>query len=606
MLARPAVPWLPDALAPRLRLLRDVLEGYRLRWAALLLVSSLAPAFLALRIWLLKILVDTVLLRHRVDLAATVAAAIAGTGILRAGANLLAGRLSGSISAGIVFGLRARMFRAILGTSLAATRRQRLGDLLTRLSTDVGAVSDLVCSASASAVSQVSTVVLFVALLALISPPLLLLGLAVVPIVVVLSAFEARASRRAQVVLRESTAALTERAQERLSAVATVKALSASGYEARAYARLAADAARAQAGVVRVRSVYPAAAEVLAALAAGAVVWEGARLAASGAITTGDVVAFVSYLLAVFAPIRGLGASSGVAARAGVGLDRIAEVFATARLQPDPVRPVPVLEQARLSPRAPEEPQAALDPGAESALAGDAHRAAALELDDVWFGYEPGHPVLRGVSLRVEPGEVVAVVGPSGAGKTTLVSLALGFYAPDSGEVHVAGTRLATLAEPGLRRAVSAVLQEPMVFDGTIRDNVEYDRPRSAGAVRAALAEADLLGVAASHAEQGIGPRGASLSGGERHRLALARALARTPSVLVLDEPTASLDTATEGRVCEALRADRPERAVLLVTHSAATLEIADRVFELRCGRLVERRRGSAAPIRGRERSHAR
>jgi len=208
------------------------------------------------------------------------------------------------------------------------------------------------------------------------------------------------------------------------------------------------------------------------------------------------------------------------------------------------------------------------------------------------FGYTPGHSVLHDVTFEVAPGEVVALIGASGAGKTSIVSLLLSYYDPDAGEVRIDGHRLGRFDPDSARRQVAAVLQEPMLFNASITENIRYGHLEATDAeIQAAAAVAhahDFIVAFPDGYDTVVGPRGSALSGGQRQRLAIARALVKNAPVLILDEATSALDPGTDTKLLQSLRAASANRAVLLVVHRYSTVSYSDRVVVLERGQVVE------------------
>jgi ATP-binding cassette, subfamily B, bacterial len=540
-----------------------VWSTYRRRLGLAVAAAPAAPLLLAGRIWLLKILIDTVLRGHRPGLVPLVAAAFVGIAVAR---GLLDGWVvhsGGTVGTHVVRDLRVKLFGQMQASSLRYFHGQRLGDLLTRLSQDIGAIEELLVSGLTAIAGYVITIVLFCTLLVLLDPSLVLVAFTVLPALAAVTVLDARRGRRAQEQIRERTSELVSTAEESLSAVAAVKAFARGGYETGRFAAAARRSAAARLKAVRLRAVFPPVAEVIAAAGTAAVVWIGSAQVFSGRLSLGSLVVFLSYLGSLYVPIQGLSRVAGTMQRALVGATRVCEVLAT---------PAQLLERAG---------EAAVPPG-----------PGVVEFRHVSFSYPDGPRVLHDVSFRIGPGEMVALIGASGAGKTTVVSLLLSYYDPGRGEVLLDGRALSGFGADRAREPVAAVLQEPMLFNTTIGENIRYGRlDASDEQVRAAavLASADAFVQALPQGyDTAAGPRGARLSGGQRQRLALARALVKDAPVLVLDEATSALDPATEAEVLAAIRRATRDRAVLLVTHRLSAVSHADRVIVLEGGRIVQ------------------
>jgi ABC-type multidrug transport system fused ATPase/permease subunit len=272
---------------------------------------------------------------------------------------------------------------------------------------------------------------------------------------------------------------------------------------------------------------------------------------------------FVSYVGALFGPVQALSRVTGVVQRARVGAERVAQVLDT---------------QASLRER----------PGRKTL----APVRGLIQFRSVSFAYAPGRPVLRSLDLDIHPGEMVALVGASGAGKTTVVSLLLNYYDADSGVVAIDGHDVREFDPRSVRSQIAAVLQEPMLFQASLRENLRYGRLDASDtdvedAARAAGAEPFILELPDGY-ETAVGPRGARLSGGQRQRLAIARALLKDAPILVLDEATSALDPETEQTVLSNLRTWMADRAVLVVAHRLSTIRVADRIVVLDAGQIVE------------------
>ena len=289
-------------------------------------------------------------------------------------------------------------------------------------------------------------------------------------------------------------------------------------------------------------------------------------MALSGTLSAGSLVLFIWYLGRMYKPMRELAKTTDAYTRASVGYERIREVL-------DTKRQVRNLPGARPAPRF----------------------GGRIELDDVTFGYEPQRPVLKKISLAVEPGQVAALVGPTGAGKTTIANLIPRFYDPDTGSVKIDGTDVKHFEQESLRQQISFVLQDTLLFHGPVWYNIAYGKP---GASRAEILHA--ANVANAHQfiqemPEGyntiIGERGVTLSGGQRQRIAIARAVIRNTPILILDEASTGLDAASEKLVFEALGRLMDGRTSIVIAHKLPTIQSADVIFVISNGEIVEQGR---------------
>jgi ABC-type multidrug transport system fused ATPase/permease subunit len=549
------------------------LAPYRIRLFAVLAASVATPLVLAARIWLLKVLIDDVLRPHNSALLPTLAAAFLGSSLIRAALDAFKTHASGSLGAQVVRDLRAHSYAKLQTSSLPKIHSRRLGDLLTRVTIDAAAIEDLLVSGLSSIVSYGVTLVFFLVLLVVLNPGLVLVAAAVVPVLTLTTILDARRSRVAQNDLRERTSELTSTAEEGLSAVALVKAFARGAHESARFGDAAHRGAQARLRLVGLRAAFGPLSELVVGIGTAVVVWIGAHDVLSGHLSLGSLVVFLSYLASLYAPIQGLSRLASTLQRATVGAQRIFELLQT--------------------------PVSASDRGGQALPLG----SGGVEFSRISFAYHSGRPVLEGVSFEIESGEMVALVGPSGAGKTTVVSLLMSFYEPVSGRVLIGGHNLARFSADSCRAGVSAVLQEPMLFDTSVRENIRYGRLDASqmeieSAARVAQAH-DFVTELPDGYDTGVGPRGSHLSGGQRQRIAIARALVKRAPVLVLDEATSSLDPDTEAMVLGAVREACADRAILLVAHRRSAVRFADRVLRLETGRITAGEQQLAPANRG-------
>jgi ATP-binding cassette subfamily B protein/subfamily B ATP-binding cassette protein MsbA len=302
---------------------------------------------------------------------------------------------------------------------------------------------------------------------------------------------------------------------------------------------------------------------LVTATGTAAILWLGAHQVLDGALTVGGILVFLSYLASLYAPLEALVYTSSTVQSVSGSARRVIEVLETTPDVTDRPGAIPL-----------------------DTVRGD------VSFDAVTCGYDPGRPVLHGVTLHVPAGQTVAVVGPSGVGKTTLLSLIPRFYDTWSGQVRIDGVDVRDVRLESLRRHISIVLQEPLLFPMSVEENIAYGRPGAPPeaierCARAANAHEFILRLPDGY-DTVIGERGATLSGGERQRIAIARALLKDAPILILDEPTSAVDATTEALLVEALRRLMRERTTFLIAHRLSTVRHADRIVVLESGQIVE------------------
>ncbi|MGY1738946.1 ABC transporter ATP-binding protein [Geodermatophilus sp. SYSU D00684] len=493
--------------------------------------------------------------------------------VLVAGAVLNAGQsyLLQRTGEGVVLTTRRTVADRLLRLPVAEYDRRRTGDLMSRVGADTtllrATVTSGVVEVAGSAVVGIGALVA----MALVDVWLLLVTLAAVAVgmavVVSTSRRVRRLSRRAQ----EEVGAMTAAVERALSAVRTIRASGATAREVDAVEESAARAYRAGVSVAKVQALVAPAGSIAVQGAFLAVLGLGGYRVATGSIAVADLVAFILYLFLLVMPL-GQAVSAWTQLQTGLGaLARIQEVL--------------VLE--------PERDAVAEVGGATTAPRAPAPGVPLLELDDVSFAYPDGTEVLRGVSLTVPAGSRVALVGPSGAGKSTVLALVEGFYPLTGGAIRWAGADVRELPRAALRAQLGYVEQEAPVLAGTVRENLLLAAPHAGDdELWAVLADVGLTGVVQRSArglDVPVGDEGVLLSGGERQRLAIARSLLARPALLLLDEPTASLDARNENLLRETLAAAAADRALLVVAHRLSTVLDSDQIVVLDGGRVVAR-----------------
>jgi ATP-binding cassette subfamily B protein len=466
----------------------------------------------------------------------------------------------------VVADLRRDGFTRMLGLSPAWFETARTGDVMSRLTTDTTLIEQVVGTSVSLAVRNGLMFAGGAVMLVITSPRLTLLALAVVPLAVVPIIVLGRRVRRLSRQSQERIADVTSFAAERTDAIRTVQSFGHEAREARQFAGLVENAFDTARRRIFQRALMTGIVILLVFGAVGLLLWIGGHDVLSGRITAGDLSAFVFYAVVVAGSAGAVSEVMGDLQRAAGAAERIAELLATRSPVAEPAAPL-VLPS----------------PG-----------TGMVSFENVSFRYpaRPDAAALDHFSLQVAPGESVALVGPSGAGKTTVFSLLLRFYDPQSGKVRLDGVDISQVRLADLRSRLAIVPQEPLLFSASARENIRYGRPDASGAeVRAAAETAhalEFLEALPQGLDTFLGERGVRLSGGQRQRIAIARAILRDPSVLLLDEATSALDAESELAVQTALDRLTRNRTTMIVAHRLATVLKADRIVVMDQGRIVD------------------
>ncbi len=477
-------------------------------------------------------------------------------------ANIAQELVVGRVAGHLLFDLRRAMYRHLQFVSLAFMDKTEAGRLMSRLQGDVGALQEFL-ETSIFAIGDLVLLLGIVGVLLWLDPHLGVLTLSVVPTLLLVRIVWLPYARRSFLAARETHSAVNGALAENVHGVRTIQEMGREAVNHRLFEEKSRANLRANLRASQLSNIMVPIVDGLTGAAMAIVVIAGGHRVLEGNLELGVMVAFLFYVQRFFDPIRSLTIQYSVMQRAMAAGQRIFEVL-----------DVPIEVRDR--------------PGAGELGPND----KSVEFKNVTFGYQPGQPVLRNISFRVEPGETVALVGPTGSGKSTITSLAHRFYDVWEGEVLIGGHDVRDVRQAALGRHVAMVLQDPFLFTGTVYDNIRYDRadarPADIEAAARAVGAHEFIEKLPRGYRTELEQRGANLSLGQRQLLSFARALVADAPVLVLDEATANVDSYTERQIQKALKRLLEGRTAIVIAHRLATVRGADRVLVLQEGEIVE------------------
>ncbi|OGB89233.1 MAG: antibiotic ABC transporter ATP-binding protein [candidate division NC10 bacterium RIFCSPLOWO2_02_FULL_66_22] len=463
----------------------------------------------------------------------------------------------------VMHDIRQRLFGHLQGHDLAFFDRNPVGRLMTRVINDVENLNELLSSGVVAFLGDTLMIAGIGVAMLLLEWRLGLVGIALLPVMILATnVYRARARenyRESRRILSRLNAYLNEN----ISGMATVQAF---GQERRNYLKfkdINTQNRDALLKSIHYNAIFFPLVEVCSAMTVGLILWRGGGMILDGAVHTGVVVAFIQYVQRMFQPIRDLAEKYNIFQAAMASSERIF------RLLDEPAKVT--------APSMPRQPRVA---------------RGAIEFEDVWLSYLPGEPVLRGISFRVEPGEKIALVGPTGHGKTSIISALCRFYDVERGRILVDGLDIREWDKTALRKHIGTVLQDVFLFSGTIGENITLGSPwitpeQIQEAARRVHASRFIERLPRRYQEE-VQERGSTLSQGERQLLSFARALAFDPTILILDEATSSVDTETELLIQDALRVLLQDRTAIIVAHRLSTIQFVDRILVIHKGRIRE------------------
>jgi subfamily B ATP-binding cassette protein MsbA len=565
---------------PSTRLVWEVARPYR-TWLIIVLLAMAVETFANIAApWPLKIVIDNAIggrplpawlaaivgpsaLQSSTTVAAAAAAALIALAVLGAVASYVDRYYTESVGQWVGNDLRLRVYDRLEHLSLAYYDTHRTGELLSTIIDDVGTIQDFVSSSTLAILVDVMTIAGMLGLMLWINWDFTLIAVAVTPFLLLFVARLKTAVKKATHEVRRRESDVFAVLQQGLESIRVVQAFGEEELEKERLGTASRATVAAALDARRVKSLLAPGVAVVIAICTGMVLWRGAALILAGALTVGSLTVFLSYLTKFFKPVEDLAKMSTAIAQASVAIERVGALV-------------------DLDLRIPERPDAVV-PGP---LAGR------IAFEHVAFSYDGQVPVLKDVHFSVEAGQFVGVVGTTGGGKSTIASLIPRFYDPTGGRIVIDGTDIRDYRLDALRRQIAFVLQDTALFRGTVRENIAYGRP---GATQAQVAGAAALANADEFIDRMpggydtlIGERGVTLSGGQRQRIGIARAVIRDCAILILDEPTAALDSEAEAVVVKGLERLMKGRTVVMIAHRLDTIRHADKIIVLRDGVVSE------------------
>ncbi|MDR2523115.1 MAG: ABC transporter ATP-binding protein/permease [Synergistaceae bacterium] len=546
--------------------LAGYLRPYRKPFLGALFCIAAVSVLNVLPPWLFKSVVDDVLISKDTTILNALCVGVVVIFALKGAAVFGQQYLMNWVGQRVVMDIRLTLYDHMQRMSLRAVHASRVGELMSRLTGDVAALQSLVANTLADLAANSAAFFGMLTFILYINWRLTLIIVAALPAVAWLLGYTGERLRQAGRRVQERLANLTAIVQEAFSAIRVVRAFATEELELARFHRGNQENFDALLRAVRIQAVLAGVVEVFLIAALAVVFWFGGRQVLDGRMTPGELVAFIGYIAFMVQPVRSLMGSLG---SIQTGLAASERIFS------------------------------ALDAPAETSGVGGIGGGRSpgrvqgrVTFENVHFSYTPGQEVLRGINLDVHAGEKIALVGPTGAGKSTLAELIPRFYDPTWGRVLIDGINVAELSLSALRRQIGIVSQEPVLMRGTLAFNIAYGLPgASMNAIRAAAESAGIHSFIMSLPgayEAEVGERGVTLSGGQRQRVAIARAMARNPRILILDEATSSLDLETERQVQEAMSRAMAGRTAFVIAHRLSTVRNADRILVLADGKIVQ------------------
>ena len=551
-------PFTVGILAVMVQALTDLLQPWPLKIVVDLVGEKPMPAWIAT--W-----VAAIFGADKLAVLTFVAVAVVVISLMGAISSYLESVSMTTVGQWVTHDLRSTLYHQIQRLSLSYHDRSQTGDLISRVTSDIDTIQGFITSTLTDVILDILTLVSMLAVMTYIDWRFTVIALSVAPFMFVFVYKYSHRIKKASRAVRKKESEIVSKTQEVFSSIRVVKAFAQEKYEKQRFREVSLETVELALRARALKAGLSPGIRVMTAFATALMMWYGARMVlVEGTLTPGTLVLFLAYLGKLYSPIRGLSKLPDTFSKPAIALERIQEVMEVETKAPGRQKP---------------------------------HKAppfrGLIEFDNVSFGYSPDRLILKDVSLRIEPGQVAAFVGPTGAGKTTVISLIPRFYEVSSGVIRIDGEDVQTFKLKSLRRQLGFVLQETLLFRAPIWQNIAYGRPT---ATREEIVEAAKLANAHDFIEEMpegydtvVGERGVTISGGQRQRVGIARAIIRGAPILILDEPTSGLDAVSEAIVFDALHRLMAGKTCIVITHRLATIRKADVIFVMKDGMVVER-----------------
>lgn len=541
------------------------LRPYKLMAAGTIGCAILSLLFAVAYPKLTQVVIDDVIGLKKVDMLMPAILGLITAFLLRDVFNSLRIRINNHFEQNVIFDMRQEVYARLQRLPVQYFDQRASGDLMTRVVEDVNAVERVLIDGTEQGTVALLSIFGILGILLYMNPGLACVALIPLPLLFGGAAWYTFTAHRRYRAQRQAASGMNALLMDNLQGIRQIKAFGRQDHEDVRFADRAEDLRRSTLGIMRVWALYSPAMSFAASLGMGLVLWQGGRLVLSEAMTVGELVGFIIYIGLFYEPVGRLHSLNQMMQGARAAGERVFDILDTPEERAQPMDYVDLRTPIR----------------------------GEIVYEGVAFNYTPGKTVLKDISLRAEPGEVVALVGPTGAGKSTLVNLLDGFYELSAGVITIDGQDISKASLNSLRAHISVVSQEAFLFNGTIRENILYGKLNASerGLVESAKAANchEFISRLAEGYDSRVGERGVKLSVGEKQRVSIARALLKDAPILILDEATASVDTATEKLIQEALERLMANRTSFVIAHRLSTIRKADQILVLRHGEVIER-----------------